>query len=418
MNIAYLCNSFPEPSESYVSEEIAELRRHSAKVFPCSVRRPRVLRGNDAGLASETLYLFPVRVFTCISAVWLCVRRYSTIRDLVRRAIGGPEPTRRRLRTVAHTLAGAYFAARIRRLRPDHIHVHHGYFASWISMVAARLLDIGFSMTLHGSDLLVRADYLDVKLRNCRFCFTISEFNRDYVLDHYPCMDKHKVIVQRLGVGPSAWLPRPAQQRKDEFKILSVGRLHPVKNHAFLILACRTLQSAGVRLKCTIAGDGEERPRLEQLIHQLELQNQVRLAGHIQREELRELYADADVVVLNSHSEGIPLTLMEAMATERIVIAPDISGIPELVCHGQTGFLYRSGSMEDFVVQLQIVLHTGHLLNKMRRAARQQVLRSFNSKVNLERFVKAFLTQLQGNVELHAPEVSQPTHEDPVLQQV
>ena len=67
-------------------------------------------------------------------------------------------------------------------------------------MVAARLLDVGFSMTLHGSDLLLHGSYLDVKLESCALCLTVSEYNRRYILQRYPTVDAEKVVVARLGV--------------------------------------------------------------------------------------------------------------------------------------------------------------------------------------------------------------------------
>jgi len=417
MRIAYLCNSFPEASEAYVSDEIRELRRNSAEVLPCSARRPHDMPKAQAGVALPTVYLSPLQIEFCLHATWLCVRRFSIIGDLVVRALRGPEPLGRRIRTLAHTWLGAYLAVRLRHFNPHQIHVHHGYFAAWVSMVAARFLHSGFSLTLHGSDLLVRADYLDVKLKECEFCFTISEFNRQYILDRYPDIDAGKVIVQHLGVDPSFWAPAQIET-EDEFSVLTVGRLHLVKNHSFLLLACRALKSAGVKLRCAIAGEGEERPRLEQLIRQMDLGTEVRLLGQVSREKLPELYARADAVVLTSLSEGLPLTLMEAMAMERVVLAPKITGMRELVLRGKTGFLYQPGSMEDFLTQLQLVLHAGRLLTKMRRAARQHVEREFNASQNLAKFARTFLDRVRVNTKRGAITVALGTHEDPVLQQI
>ena len=85
--------------------------------------------------------------------------------------------SKRRLKTLLHTWLGAYYAVLLRDRGVDHIHVHHGYLGSWIAMVAARLLAVDFSLTLHGSDLLLNGAYLDAKLKHCRFCLTISEYN-------------------------------------------------------------------------------------------------------------------------------------------------------------------------------------------------------------------------------------------------
>lgn len=416
MNIAYLCNSFPEPSEWYVAEEIAELRRQSANVIACSVLHPS--KSNTAcGTLSAKLYVFPLRVGACVAATWLLIRHFSLVRDLLLGVVLSRGAFTRRLRTLAHTWLGAYCAVKLRSFRPDHIHVHHGYFAAWVGMVVARFLNIGFSMTLHGSDLLVRADYLDTKLQNCSFCFTVSEFNRRYILNRYPNVDPGKILVQRLGIDPEFWKRQFQRQPRPVFHLLCVGRLHPVKNHAFLLLACDRLKAAGVNYRCTIAGEGDERPKLERLLVSLDLQNEVKLVGQVPRVALRDLYAQADVVVLTSLSEGIPLTLMEAMAMECSVLAPAITGIPELVVDGTTGFLYQPLSMEDFLRHLQIIHDAGRLLNNMGRAARQHVVRNFNSHRNSARFVSTFMYHLEA-----AQPVSRSTearnHEDPVLQQI
>jgi glycosyltransferase involved in cell wall biosynthesis len=115
---------------------------------------------------------------------------------------------------------------------------------------AARLLDASFSFTLHGSDLLVRADYLDCKLKHCKFCVTVSEFNRNYILSHDAAISSEKILVHRLGIDLSSWCTPEPRLASTVFTILSVGRLHPVKNYSFLLLACHALKSSGLQFRC------------------------------------------------------------------------------------------------------------------------------------------------------------------------
>ena len=418
MPIAYLANAFPEPLESYVGEEIHELRKQGCQVLPCSVRRPRDFSRVQTRHTIDTRYVFPLRLWPSVKASWRCILRLDRIADIVWRAVRGPEPISRRCRTLAHTWLGAYLAVLLKRGRIQHLHVHHGYFASWVGMVTARLLGASFSMTLHGSDLLVRADYLDAKFKNCRFCITVSEFNRQYIVENYPQIDLDKILVQRLGVDMALWPPLKDDRSGDPFTILSVGRLHPTKNYGFLLLACAALKARGVPFRCVIAGEGEEHRRLEQLIAALGIGEEVTLRGYVPREGLPELYASADVVALTSRSEGIPVTLMEAMAMGRVVLAPNITGIPELVANGQTGFLFQPNSMEDFLAKLQLIRVAGPSLDAMRRAARRQVDLYFNSRVNLAGFAERFLKHA-GGYEQFAPELPRnETNENPVLQQV
>jgi glycosyltransferase involved in cell wall biosynthesis len=412
--VAYLANEFPCAVEPYVVEEIEELRRRGVNVLTCSARRPAASMDTSVrAFAASTLYLQPVRWRLLMRALGMLLLRLPEISDLLARILlRGSESPGRRVRALLHTWLGAYYALLLRKSGVEHIHVHHGYFASWIALVAARLSGLSFSMTLHGSDLLVHPSFLDVKLENCRFCITISEFNRRHILDRYPQTDPEKLLVRRLGVscGASSAAGR-VQRDKGCFMMLAVGRLHPVKDHAFLLRTCHELKKTGLRFLCLIAGEGPERRALEELVAELNLSEEVRLLGHLPRQRLAAYYSACDLVVLTSRSEGIPLVLMEAMSHSRLVLAPAMTGIPELVMDGKTGFLYRPGSMEDFVAQIGTIVSVQSALKPLRQAARQHVLEHFNRQKNLARFADSFLSRLGG-------EAKAPVHEDSVLQQV
>jgi glycosyltransferase involved in cell wall biosynthesis len=271
-------------------------------------------------------------------------------------------------------------------------------------------------MTLHGSDLLLHPAYLDTKLKHCKFCVTISEFNRRHILERHPAVRSDKVVVRRMGVDPGTNNPPASQsfREKRSLVMLAVGRLHPVKDHVFLVRACRLLKDRDVPFACVIAGDGPQRAAIEALIRDLDLLAEVRLVGHLSRQHLDAHYARADLVVLTSRSEGIPLVLMEAMAHGRPVLAPAITGIPELVLHGTNGFLYRPGSLEDFVARVATVHHSQSVLGPLGRAARQHVLQHFNLEQNLAAFCNLLLKRVSP---VHTNRtVEQHSYENPILQ--
>jgi colanic acid/amylovoran biosynthesis glycosyltransferase len=392
--VVYLANQFPTPVEPYVGNEIEELRRRGVTVIPCGARRASsALDSELKAFAAETLYLQPLQLRLAIHAAVLCVTKFSRLRDFFSRALfQGNEPLRQRLRALVHTWLGLYFALLIKRSRPEHIHVHHGYFSSWIAMVAARTLGIDFSMTLHGSDLLLHPAYLDIKLKQCTFCVTISEFNRKHILEHYAEILPAKIIVRRMGVDPGS--SHTKTFRGGPLTMLAVGRLHLVKGHAFLVRACRMLKNRGVPFVCLIAGDGPERGSIETLIRDLDLADAVRLLGHLSRPELDAQYAAASLIVLTSSSEGIPLVLMEAMARGKPVLAPAITGIPELVLDGKNGFLYQPGSLGDFVAKVELIHHSESALGPLGLAARQHVLAHFDRVKNLAAFCNLILTHV------------------------
>jgi glycosyltransferase involved in cell wall biosynthesis len=416
--------------EPYVVDEIEELRSRGVRVIAGSVREPQPDTTSSLRRAPD-IVVQSLQAIILVRALWLCIRQWTQILPLISRVVmRGREGPTKRIRALLHTWLGACYAVLLKEKGIDHIHVHHGYFGSWIAMVAARLLGTGFSMTLHGSDLLLHGAYLDLKLENCTFCATVSEYNRRYILEHYPTVDAGKVIVAHMGVEISERVQPPQPKPKTDgalFKLLAVGRLHAVKDHAFLVEACAQLLSRNVHFKCTIAGEGPERHNLEALIRASGLETRVTLLGHVAREHMNSCYDDADVVVLTSRSEGIPLVLMEAMALGKIVLAPAITGIPELVIAGKTGFLYECGLLNDFVTRLLFirslmqspdppelrpyVLSAARQLNRIRSAAREQVRQNFNRCKNLESFGDIFLRRI-------APQPESIPHEDLVLQQI
>lgn len=428
LTVAYLANQFPSAVEPYVVEEIEELRGRGVRVIARSVRKPKHIPSNQR---APEIVLQSLSVIILLRAAWLCLRRWKLISPLVGRVVfRGSEGPIQRLKALLHTWLGACYAVMLQGREVDHIHVHHGYFGSWVGMVAARLLDVSFSMTLHGSDLLLHGTYLDVKLEHCTFCLTVSEYNRRYIFEHYVGVDPQKIIVSRLGVEVSErtrHLNHALENREPGFTLLAVGRLHTVKDHAFLLRACAQLHEQGIDFGCSIAGDGPERRRLQSLIDRHGIEHKVTLLGHVPREQMDSLYDRADVVVLTSRSEGIPLMLMEAMARGKIVVAPAITGIPELVTPGKTGYLYEPGSLEDFVYRLHFIhslmqasdgphihpyiLSAARQLDCMRYAAQMQIRHNFNRRKNLESFGDLFIQRA-------TPQRASTLHENFVLQQI
>ena len=412
--VAYIANEFPSPVEPYVIDEINELRRRGINVVCCSGKRiaPNSLSLAERAFWKETRYFQPLSDDELTYAARRLASNRRDLWQLLRPLmIDSDASLSLRVRALGHTLMGSALAEQLASLEVEHIHCHHGYFASWMALVAARLLRIDFSFTLHGSDLLSRAGLLEAKLRACKFCVTISEFNRQYLFRNYPSTAAAKVMVQRLGVDPVPTRPAAviAADNRHPFCLLAVGRLHPVKNYPFLIQACSDLRSKGFDFMCWIVGEGRERPALERQIAQLGLQGYVHLVGHIPRHLVTGYYNLADLVVMTSKSEGIPVVLMEAMSQGKLVLAPDITGIPELVEHERTGLLYQPGSLDSFVNTIRAIHANREGLAGMRRAAAAKVADSYHRQRNVRAFADGFMARLHH---------SGGEYENSVLQQV
>lgn len=417
--IAYVAMEAPARVEWYVGEEVRALRERGVDVVLCGVKRPRweELDGAERNAARETTYFRPWKWGKLARAAWMCVRKWRELEPIYRRVVmGGEESLARRVKGMVHTWMGVYFALLLEGRGVQHIHAHHGYFAAWAAMVAARMLGITYSVTLHGSDLLVDRVFLDEKVKRAEVVFTVSDYNREFLLKRYAVVEAGRVVVRKMGICVAHVKRDQAGQERcaERLEIVAVGRLVAVKDFGFLVRACAMLKARGVKVRCRIAGEGPKGDRLERQIEEMELEREVELVGSVGRDVVQRLYDEADIVALTSKSEGIPLVLMEAMARGAIVLAPQITGIPELVRDGETGFLYRAGDLDDFLARVEWIRRWLPELSEVRRQARKFVREHFDAEKNTAEFCGELLRRLGWS----AVEEATAHDEDPVLQQV
>jgi L-malate glycosyltransferase len=123
----------------------------------------------------------------------------------------------------------------------------------------------------------------------------------------------------------------------DDFVLMQVARLDYLKDHATAVRTLARVSERAPNARLVLVGDGPERPAIEAQVRNLNLGDKVRFLGT--RKDVDRLLHGADVFLLTSVSEGIPLTVIEAMATGLPVVATDVGGMSEVVADGATGFL-------------------------------------------------------------------------------
>ena len=140
--------------------------------------------------------------------------------------------------------------------------------------------------------------------------------------------------------------PAPPRRRQPPFRLLALGRLVP-KGYAVLLAACRLLAREGFDFHLTLAGDGPERWQLQRLIERYGLEGRVALPGFVPHREVPHLLQAADLFIMPSliapsgDRDGIPNVVLEALLHEVPVVATEISGLPEVIHPGTTGWLTR-----------------------------------------------------------------------------
>jgi glycosyltransferase involved in cell wall biosynthesis len=180
-----------------------------------------------------------------------------------------------------------------------------------------------------------------------------------------------------------AGAPRVEPGRRERPLIVAVGRLKAPKDFLTLVRALGRLEPAS--FEAVIVGEGPDRPLLEDEIRGLGLTDRVRLAG--ERHDIPELLAASDIFALASSSEGMPVSVLEAMAAGLPVVASRVGGLPEQVVHGETGVLAAPGDPEDLAEALARLVADGELRRRLGAAGRARAEQSFD----LEPFRRAHL---------------------------
>ena len=399
---------FPKLTETFVLFEMLAVERAGVAIelYPLLRERTTTMHPEAAPLVARARYL-PFLSWSIVkSQLWFLrhrPRRYvGTIVAIVRGTWSSPNfliGGLGILPKVAH-------AARMMRAQGiDHVHCHFANHPAMAGYIIHRLVGLPFSFTAHGSDLHVDRHMLCEKVAAARFVVAISEDNRR-VIEATCSGAAGRVEVIHCGVDTSVFQPadRPSdndavpaatrEQQERPLEILAIGTLHEVKGQSVLVDSVQILQARGVAARARLVGDGADRSMLEGRIAAADLDGRVQLLGTRTRDQIVELLGSTDVLVAASvptragKREGIPVVLMEAMASGVPVVASRLSGIPEIVHDGENGRLFPPGDPGALADVLSELARDLALRDRFGRAARETVLRDFDVDANAGRLIE------------------------------
>jgi colanic acid/amylovoran biosynthesis glycosyltransferase len=398
LRVAYIMSRFPKLTETFILREMLAMERVGVQVelYPLLRERGDLVQPDARRFVERAHYLpFVSRPILASQLAWL--------RDGRRR--------RRYLEAFADMLRGTWRSPKFQigglgifpkvahaaRLMADdgidHVHCHfatHPALAGWL---IHRLVGIPFSFTAHGSDLHVDRTMLPTKVREAAFVVAISEDNRRVIEADCGPSSAARIEVIHCGVDPAAFtVPDRAPDRP--LGIVAVGTLHEVKGQTHLIEACRRLVAAGLDVRCRLIGDGVDRERLQAQIDEADLGSTVTLVGQLTGDGVTAELAAADVLVAPSvptsggKREGIPVVLMEAMASGLPVVASRLSGIPELVDDGVSGLLVPPGDPQALADALRRLADDPVLRERLGQAGRATIVREFDVVASADRLAR------------------------------
>jgi colanic acid/amylovoran biosynthesis glycosyltransferase len=320
VRIAYVTRQYPELSETFVTEELRQLRElgHDPFVFA-----PYPGNG-ELGGAPPARYLGDFRTRDRVSGLLRLAARRPV--GLARAILG---ESRRFGEPPIEMASLAALGAEAARAR--HIHAHFATEPATLAAQLSELSGVPFSFTGHAYDIFVQWDRLGEKLARSAFGVTISEYNRRYIAERAP-EHAHKLHVVRCGVDLARF--RRTTPYAAGGPVVAVGRLVEKKGFEQLVRAAARLPP-GSRPDVLIAGDGPHRELLAGLIAELEAP--VQLLGSRSHAEIRDLYELASalampcVVAGNGDRDGLPIVVKEALAMELPVIGTREVALPEEV---------------------------------------------------------------------------------------
>jgi len=398
--IAYIIGDYPNLTTTFIDRELIEAKRLGLNITIVAIRKPDIDVTDQAveSIVAGTLYIRPVSVIRMLRAHLRFLvtrpRRYvGTLTYLVTR----PHPSVRSwLKTILHWVGGVMAADLLLLDGADHVHAHFADRATVLAIVVSRLLNIPYSVTAHAYDIYRSPAFLQDKITEAEFAVTCTAYNKQHL--ERVTGQEVELIYHGLdfeGVATSDSHSRSAGAPL----ILSVGRLQEKKGFPCLIRACALLRDHGIPFRCEIVGDGSDREQLTEHVRELQLEEFVSLCGALPHSEVLSKYAHASAFVLackvadDGDRDGIPNVILEAMAHGLPVISTEISGIPEVLRHRDTGILVKPDCPANLYEGIAYVLANPEQASEIGDNARTFVRNEFDVRQNVGRLIELLVEQ-------------------------
>lgn len=303
----------------------------------------------------------------------------------------------------------AYFKIRkiIREFKPDIVHTHASKSGA-IGRLAARAENVKLVVhTFHGhvfhsyfnkflSKIIVRLERWLAKKTDA--IIAISDSQKHELVDIYKIAPANKIYTVPLGFNLDKFSVYQDSKRtifrnkygfgKDELLIGIIGRIVPIKNHEmFLEVAAIVKEKTNVNVRFAVIGDGESRPLVEKKAQELGLSysyfitnpgKQTDVVVTSWETEIDQALAGLDIVLLTSHNEGTPVSLIEAQAAGKPVVSTNVGGVEDAVLHGETGYITGVGDVNTFAAYVIELIEDPSLREQMGYKGHEYIVKNYS----------------------------------------
>jgi glycosyltransferase involved in cell wall biosynthesis len=355
--VAYVLTHYPKLTQTFLRREIETIASDELQVLPVAINAPEpgeIVTTEDRREAARTFYVkaAPRRRMASAMARGFVRRPGSFVRAALRALRPAGADGKALLWRSFYFVEAVITWDHCRRNGVRHLHAQFGGTPSTIAMLVA---DLGcrtdgpgtwtWSFTIHGFHDFVneREIGLGAKAADASFAVCISDYIASQLMRVTDPAHWGKIHTVRCGIDLDEFARRPPRPAGEPPRILTVGRLSAEKGHGVLLDAVRLLHDRGVDVRVEFVGSGPMHDELAERARDAGLADLVHLAGELPPSEVNRRLRDADVFCLPSFAEGLPISIMEAMAVGVPVVSTYVGGIPELVRDGITGRCVPAG---------------------------------------------------------------------------
>ncbi len=421
LRVGYILRSYPRLSQTFILNEVLALEELGVRVHIFAVTHPHeaIVQTQVAAVQAPVDYLelaqqrrwWVILWEHLLTALWAPLGYFGALYYVWRHAEIDQGYTASS-RYVCF-LQAVYLAQLLHREDKqgrsiDHLHAHFAHDPALIAQLVHRLTGLSYTFTAHARDIYqIPQTALADRIEEARAVITCCAINVDYLQAAVGPSDQAKVRVIHNGVNLQEFQPRGQEQGNAAGTaqpplIISASRLVEKKGFPDLLEACRRLKQQGQSFRCVIYGEGSSAKELAVLITQLDLTNQVVLAGACTQQELRQLLPQADIFALtpfvteDGDRDGVPTVLVEAMACGLPVVSTTVAGVPELVAHEVNGLLAAPRDIETITAELASLLSDANKRRQLGQAARITVSEHFDLHRGARQLAELYQTMAGG----------------------
>ncbi|MFT7531752.1 MAG: glycosyltransferase involved in cell wall biosynthesis [Gammaproteobacteria bacterium] len=410
--LAYHLWQFPILSETFIQREISAIRRRGISPLIIAESRNETSGICDTGTYDLTNVLYldeldpdsysmalkkmclsrPFRITTCYWQVLMSRYHANNSKEF------NTETFRK----------SVVLALLLLKHNVTHVHAPWSDRNAFIAKIAARMCGVSYSAQARAHDIhrVNYAKVLKATLKGAKFVITNTDYNRNYLKKFLPAAQTQKIVRIYNGIDLAGFQASRNKVQRNDFRIISVGRITPQKGYIDLLKACSIIRDKGVKFHLDIIGEPEmDRcedyfKQLKSLHRELALENFVKFHGAQPLIEVIKFYNNSHLFVLPCviDSDGsrdiIPNSLIEAMAMKLPVISTCVTGVPEIIDNETNGILVEPGDYESLAQAMFELISDPEKCVRIGHAARLKVEQRFDIDENIREYVNLFLPTL------------------------